>query len=96
MISMKRAEKKEFRINFNLFLSSFRSSPASNTIIIRPTMPKTSTSFVGNSIANPDLSAIYRSPIPAKSKSKTDGTLIYLLMSEKIYETTTRLQIMIR
>jgi hypothetical protein len=76
MIRITSAEKNEFLISFSLFFPNLRSSPASNTIIISPTVPKISINLDGNSIDRPDVSATYRRPIPANSKSKTEGILM--------------------
>ena len=84
MMSIISAEKNEFLISFSLFLPNLRSSPASKTIIISPAVPKISINLVGRSIDRPDLSAIYLRPIPANSKSKTEGILIYRLIIEKM------------
>jgi hypothetical protein len=51
IIKITSAEKNEFLISFNLLLPNFRSSPASSTIIISPTIPNASTNFGGKTIS---------------------------------------------
>ena len=77
MTKMNKAEKKESRISFTLSLPNFRSSPASSTIMIRPTTPSDSISLAENEISNWLKSASALKPIPANNSSSTEGMRTY-------------------
>ena len=85
---IKKAEKKELRISFILSLPSFRSSPASSTIIIKPIPPSNSVNCTGKDMCHCCASEKNRSKTPAISNSNTEGIFAKFEMIEKKYDTT--------
>ena len=77
--NVKRASDALFKISGSFSLESSRSSAASSSMKINPTVPKSSSATASNGISSIPIAVIIcLSAIPIAIKTSTDGTFVFL------------------